>query len=41
MSEKVKLEGHFGEGTFGEWLSAVIGKGSGWGQLVVGRVLFS
>ena len=41
MSEKVKLEGQFEEGTFGEWLSAVIGKGSGWGQLVVGRVLFS
>ena len=41
MSEKVKLEEHFEEGTFGEWLSAVIEKGSCWGQLVEGTVLFS
>ena len=40
MPEKVKLEGHFEVGTFGEWLSAVTEKGSCWGQLVVGRVLF-
>ena len=38
MSEKVKLEGQFEEGTFGEWLSAVIGKGSGWGQLLSGII---
>ena len=41
MSEKVKLEGRFEEGAFREWLSAVTEKGSCWGQLVVGRVLFS
>ena len=41
MSEKVKLEGHFEEGTFGEWLSGVIDKGCCWGQLIERRVLFS